>query len=300
MFRMILLLSLLIASDSFAQEDDSYYFGIEYLVSSGDSLKSAGATSGCYRPVGKACRWVYYRAGHEHGVYGEGLYRETDSLYFEMSHSLILTIDKGQLRLRGKIYALNLSSDGTIESGKRTIVNETVSIGKPILIPVGVIDSAEKISLRVTIIHEKPEEIPLMPDSPIRLITTFLDGGKKWSSTMHAFARLETLTTVKTGFGTRLVAGKRDQIKYEVRISLPGIPERIENVYDGLLQFERLYFIDTGFVAGSEFQSDITMTTKYRKSVRLVPGEMFMLVIPPDSPMVRNFGIEDTLVIVPK
>jgi len=300
MFRLILLLSLLIAGDLFAEESDSYYFNIEYVTGIIGQDEKVGATSGCYRPLRKPCRNVYYRAILQSGVYGEGLTREIDSLTFEMSYGLMLTIDKGQLRLKGKIYALNLSSDGTIESGKRTIVNETVFLGKPILIAAGVIDSTEEISLRVTITREKPQEIVLTPDSPIRLITTFFSAGEVYSKSMHAFGKLDTLTIVKTGFGTRLVAGRRDQVKYEVRISLPDIPERIENAYEGLMQFDRFYFIDTAYSVGSEFQSDITMTTNYRKSVRLVPGEMFKLIIPPDSPMVRNFGIEDTLIIVPK
>lgn len=301
MFRLTLLLMLFMATMSHSEDNESYYFNIEYLLSSGDSLISAGATSGCRRPVGETCRNVYYRAVREFGVYGGGgLTHEVDSLFFEMPYDLLLTFDNDRLRLKGKIYTLNLDNDGTILSGRRKIVNEPVSLGKPILIPAGDIDSKEEISLRVTISREKPEEREYLTDSPIRLITTFLADGKKWSRAMHAFGRLNTLTIVKTGFGTPKVAGRWDQIKYEVRISLLGIPERIENAYNGLLQIDRFYFIDTGYTAGSEFQSDITMTTSYSKSVRLVPGEMFKLVIPPDSPMVRNFGVEDTLVIIPE
>ncbi len=51
---------------------------------------------------------------------------------------------------------------------------------------------------------------------------------------------------------------------------------------------------------GDEFSADVVYASKYTKDIEIVLGKMLKLVFPPDTPSVRGFDIEDTLIIVPQ
>ena len=68
----------------------------------------------------------------------------------------------------------------------------------------------------------------------------------------------------------------------------------------GQLSFVRTYTIDTLHYAHAAFSADVVYTSHYTKDIEIVPGKMLKLIFPSDTPSVRGFDIEDTLIIVPQ
>jgi hypothetical protein len=293
-----LLAVLMSASLSLAGTIDSNdsYLQVRLMKQEGTAWGYFGATSTSECSGGQTACDVFYIGRTEFGTKSGIVVPERDVL-FEMPYSLTVAELLDENLLLGVVFALNLANDKDIVSGKKNLVRQPIEFDREVVIEVGQMLDSSTFGLGVTLTGSlEPRK---QDHAPIRVITAMMYNGEGRGWANNAKWSLEAETTFRTGTGYRDEDDRRNQIKYEVRIEMSDLPERIDRPVRTELSFHRTYLIDTAFIDMSSFSGDLTYSSVYRKEIELTPDQELILVFPPDTPSVYGFDFEDTLIIKP-
>lgn len=245
-------------------------------------------------------RGVFWGADSSSGVSVGGIInRHDEELFFELPFELTVYPSPECLLLFGQAYLLNYREGGKVISGQRTAIEQPVQLGEPTLIPVGVLSDGIGVSLKVMV----SEEGGVMPGAcltyPVQLVTVQWYEGEV--RTRHGAGRVVAAESspVKTTFSIPKDGSGAEVAKYSAAITFGQALDEIDGRTPVRLDFVREYRIDTLLYPQTEFTEDVVYTSSYVRYLRLKPGDMYRVIIPPDTPSVRGFNIEDTLIIVP-
>ena len=306
-----LLLSIVISGQALADTPDLIYLQIEPMIGDTPPLSDAGIVGGCYIGPGKECKGLFYMNDDGSGVFvGTIINNLVPNPNFELLYSITLTREGGRDMLVGSAYAMQLSPEGEILGGRRTEIRQYFTYGEEIVLaqPVGRLGNGETIFLQMSAHIQEPRPVDKSAEHPITLISTQLVDGEQYSQVRNWYSSLRSTHAFRTGFRSEEKNGAYEVLKYEVKVEvdydrgferLPdadagGQPDR------GRLSFSRRYVIDTLNYPHASFSPDVTYVSEYKKDVDIIPGKMLKLIFPPDTPSVRGFNIEDTLIIVPR
>ena len=293
-------------------EPDRLYLRIEPRIGDRSPLADAGIMGGCYIEPGKACNGLFYMDDDGSGILVGSIINDlVPNPEFELLYSITLTKEDGRDMLVGSAYAMQLSPEGEILGGRRTEIRQYVTLGEEIVLaqPVGRVANGETIFLQMSADRPTPRRADKSAEHPITLISTQLEDGKEYSQATHWYNRLGSPRRFRSGFRSRTDNSVSDLLRYDVEVdvdydshitNLASLAVLTKEPIKGELSFKRTYAIDTLHHGSDEFLPDVVYTSKYTKDIAIVPGKMLKLVFPPDTPSVRGFDIEDTLIIVPQ
>ncbi|MFQ6009023.1 MAG: hypothetical protein ACE5K8_08750 [Candidatus Zixiibacteriota bacterium] len=310
-----LLLFIAISSQTLADTPDLIYLQIEPMIGDRPALSDAGITGGCYIGYGKECKGMFYIDDDGSGVLVGSIINDLVSTpNFELLYSMTLSKEEGRDMLVGSAYAMQLSPEGEILGGRRTEIRQYFTYGEEIVLaqPVGRLPNGENIFLQMSANTQKSKSADKSAEHPITLISTQLVDGEPYSQVKHWYNSLRADFAFRTGFKSKENNNDREYefLKYEVEIDVDcdididigfsSDADRDKEPLKGQLFYRRKYTIDTLHHALGTFSPDVVYTSKYTKDIGIVPGKMLKLIFPPDTPSVRGFDIEDTLIIVPQ
>jgi hypothetical protein len=286
-----------------ADTPDLIYLRIEPIIGDTPPLADAGIMAGCYIGPGKKCNGLFYMNDDGSGILVGSIINDlVPNPDFELLYSITLTKENGRDMLIGSAYAMQLSPEGEILGGRRTQIRQYLTDGENIVLaqPVGRLANGDTIFLQMVADRKRPKGDDKLAEHPITLISTQLVDGVQYSQVRNWYNRLRSARAFRTGFRSKEKNGHYEFLKYEIEIDLSSIADLAQVPLSGQLSFERTYTIDTLHHEGDEFSADVVYASKYTKDIEIVLGKMLKLVFPPDTPSVRGFDIEDTLIIVPQ
>jgi hypothetical protein len=307
----LLLLSIVTFGMAVGGEPDVTYLQVDVMLGDYSTPAEAGMMSGSYIGLSKKYDGLFYMNDDGSGVYVGSIINDlVPDAGFELIYSITLNKENDQEVLVGTAYAMKLSSDGEILRGRKTPIRQALTYGKDIVLPVGELDNGETIYLKMLADREEPNRSDQHTDAPITLISTQLLKGKQWGQARNWCDQLVRGQTFRTGFSSKEKNGHYEFLKYEIEIEVDceidiGIDfssdaDLVKEPLRGQLSFIRRYTIDTLHYARASFSPDVVYTSQYTKDIEIAPGKMLKLIFPPDTPSVRGFDIEDTLIIVPQ
>ncbi len=307
----LVLLTVLATGTAYGGEPDAMYLQIDLMVGNRAVLADAGMMGGCYIRPGKDCKGLFYWSDDGSGVLVGSLINDlVPKPNFELLYSMTLTKEAGRDVLVGTAYAMQLSDEGEILGGRRTRIRQYLAPGEEIVLaqPVGRLGSGESIFLQISGERQKPEPADKSAEHPVTLISTQLQDGEECSQTRNWYSRPRDTYAFRTGFSLNEKNGAYEFLKYEVHVRLnyddgsgwPTGDDAAGEPVKGRLSFDRKYIIDTLHYRHASFSPDVVYESGFKKDIEIVPGKMLKLIFPPDTPSVRGFDIEDTLIIVPR
>jgi hypothetical protein len=297
-----ILLSFAIFGAALADTSDLIYLRIEPIIGDTPPLADAGIISGCYIGPGKECNGLFYMNDDGSGIFVGTIINDlVPNPEFELLYSIKLTVEGGRDMLVGSAYAIQLSPEGEILSGRRTEIRQYLAYGEENVIaqPVGRLSNGKTIFLQMLAERKRPKEDDKLAEHPVTLISTQLMNGEQSSQARNWYNSLGSVHSFRAGFKSKEENGSYELLRYDVEIDLSSTAERGREPLRGQLSFSRTYSIDTLYHPHSSFAADVVYSSKYSRDIDLVPGKMLKLIFPPDTPSVRGFNIEDTLIIVP-
>jgi hypothetical protein len=306
-----LLLSIVISTQVLANTPDLIYLQIEPRIGGAPPLSEAGIIGGCYIGPGKVCDGLFYINDDGSGVLVGSIINDlVSNPDFELLYSMTLTQEDGRDMLVGSAYAMQLSPEGEILGGHRTAIRQYFTYGEEIVLaqPVGRLPGGENIFLQMSANTQQPKPVDKSAEYPITLISTQLVDDEQYSQVKNWYNHLTNAYAFRTGFRSKEKNGAYEVLKYEVEIKVDygegfdhwTVSDFATQPVKGRLAFSRTYAIDTLNYPHASFAPDVTYMSEYTKDVDIIPGKMLKLIFPPDTPSVRGFDIEDTLIIVPR
>ncbi|MBD3402209.1 hypothetical protein GF420_04890 [candidate division GN15 bacterium] len=239
------------------------------------------------------------------GIRVGGLLTREDSLRVEIPVTVTVVQHDDEMILLGRAWLTHLNASTEITGGCRTAIRQPIRFNDPVLLRLGRLPNGVAIALNITVSREPISGGCTVMTQPIQLVTVQYLNGRMRSH--HATGRPASAhpSLVKTYFSLPAdIASPSDRqvsriLEYwaDIRFSVP--PDSIGHAR--LVDFEltRTYRIDTLHQEFEDMRTDLAWTSTYRHRLELEPGVELRIVVPPDTPIVGGFVIEDTLIIVP-
>ena len=296
----IILLIVICGISAFATEQPSTYMSFNILVDDTTKLFNGNIQTGCYVESGKYCYGVYYiRKDGSSGVYSGLIAHNQNDILYELFYSLTLLYEPDRVRLYGSIYSLHFLSDNKVESGDKVTIEQVITAGEPVVIPAGTLPDGRRVAMSVIAYLKDTELSNEYNLQPLNLITTQFFNGKVLSKSRKSHPMIKNTNKISTSFSYPVDNIAETLMKYKVKIWFSKPVESITSPTPCQLVFTRTYSIDTLHYQKTDFEPDLTYETRYIKDVVLLPNQELKIVIPPDTPTVRQFDMEDTLIIIP-
>jgi archaellum component FlaF (FlaF/FlaG flagellin family) len=292
-----------------ADTPESIYLRIDPVIGDSSPLSEAGIIGGCYIGYDKECSGLFYIDEDGSGIImGTIIYDAHPT--FELLYSITLTNENGRDLLVGSAYAMEFSPEGEILSGRRTEIRQPINLGEEVVLaqPVGQLPNGKPVFLQMSTDIWSLKQGDKSVKHPITLISTQLADGELYSQVTNWYGSVQNEYAFRTKFRSKEKNGKYELLHYQVEIKVnyeegSDILSRtgaVSQPVKARLIFNRRYTIDTLNYPHASFTPDVTYVSEYRKDVDLIPGKMLKIIFPPDTPSVRGFDIEDTLIIVPQ
>ncbi|KAA3633210.1 MAG: hypothetical protein DWP97_09670 [Calditrichaeota bacterium] len=272
-----------------SQVDEGCFLKIQFYQLENNELTSLGAAST------DMCRFadgIFYKDKNQVGI-KSGIVNNNKSVDFELIYSLRAGEVRGDNRLYGTCYSFQYTDSSSFLIGVKKVIDTSIELNEELKIPVGKLPNENKVFVGITLIDEMPD----MKHDENTAITLITSDNTDFNAVNNKYTLTE-MTNFSTGTYIRK-DGKINQLKYQIEINLPDLPNDFESPFETELLFKRKYLIDEDFFEMNSFQVDYTFKSEYRKKVTLIPGETIMFVFPPDTPSVRGFDMMDTLYIRP-
>lgn len=243
---------------------------------------------------------VVYFGGNGLGMLVNSVLMSVGDIDWEVNYALLFDVGKTDTTLVGSLRFLRYSPEGDVVGGRKIDVKQSLHMNHRILIPLGYEFEGKPLALAIELMEKSP--IAAKSDqgglaSPLFLSSTQLIGEGTGGSYSYELYRLKDTNEIQAEFSLNLPDGTFECLKYEVSMTLSP-PVGDQNDYGQTrLIYSRKYIIDTMCVEFESFGPDVTYNSSYEKDVVLDPGGVIQLVFPPDTPSVRGFDIEDTLIV---
>jgi hypothetical protein len=297
----VCILGLLMATAAGAEEGGTnlYYLQLEFLKGDSVNYQPAGVRAACYAGSGKACDGTFWMSATSVGSTGAPSSDIQDSVT-EIQYRFNVHRSEAGRFLTGYVTLIEIERAGEIVSGRRRLINRSIEIGAGNLVYAGANSQGDKFSINVRVQSDRPKELSEdVRTGPIVLYTRISRSGEQLGLIKNSSNRLEHSQTFRTA-QTTSVEGGQERMEYRVKVTLDDYPDSSRYPMQTTVRIERYYVIDTLYVPGREFVSDVAYSSRHSKQVTLEPGRSLEIVIPPDTPSVRGFDVVDSLVIRPK
>ena len=318
--RIILALSMVILGSGIAGAQGSAEPKfIEYtLISFDDTVPVIGipglisVTGTCGIDERGHCDALFYLSEFSSGVMTGTIVRQSSLQGVEILCSVRARLDDSLLSVVGSIYQVHVNANGEIGSGRKVSIDHTGKLSDTIIVHTGFLDDSLEVGIMVRVLAEK-QTLGLCsgctPSDVIRIHTHEL---------LDTYARRRGERSAKKASFDLSFRHDRDslsseQLMYRIEVELSENIGALSGPTLCSFTFTRIYSIDTLRITpkydpeikkyrnkGDKFLEDIRYKSEYTKEITLVPGQVFKLVIPPDTPSVRGFQIVDTLVLMPR
>jgi len=272
------------------------YVLIEYSHFDADGTESVFGTSEWDCGTGNRMYITYYKSRENGTGIVAGSYAPYDDVCFEMPICLELKRHENRIILSGTIKAYNVENN-KISRGDRKVIYQDIEYNRQVSFKLNPSGTSNLIGINLKLVDKKPE--PVVAEGPIALRTKFINVHDVFGYNTSSKSRIESRTNFQTSAEIAKDDGGLEKAHILTEILLPDYPQNLKQPLQTELQFIRKYKIDTSFVSNQEFTADITYESKYKRQVELIPGKTLLLVFPADTPSVRGFDREDTLIIKP-
>ena len=280
---------------------NTYYIEMQAMNKIDDSLVDAGTRYGSmisFRDVSSGV--FYWSDAGGHGTFGNSIWPfAVPTAALEFYYNFTLGGSPSQPKLIGTVLTIRVKDSDNVISGKRIILDQPLKLNEAFDLDIGLLPDGREIVLQITISDTKPVRETICPPGQLWLISLSHFEGKMRSK--HGAGRgLENIIRpISTSFSIPVDDAASQYLKYEAEISfLPALTD-IDSAITTTLNFIRRYAIDTLHYSRSVANPQIRFESTYTKEITLVPGRILKIIIPSDTPSVRGFTIEDTLIINP-
>jgi hypothetical protein len=288
-----------------SQSPEYIHVLVEVILDGESDMFFSSACGGTAIEPGEFANFVIWGGQASSGIRVGGLLTREDSLRIEIPVTFTVIQNADEMILFGRAWLMHLNASTEITGGGRTVIRQPVRFDAPVLLRVGRLPDGVSIALNVTVSREPISCGCTVMTQPIQLVTVQYLNGRMCSH--HSAGRPASAhpSPVKTFFSLSADdASSADRqtsriLEYEadVRFSIP--PDSIG--HSCLVDFEltRTYRIDTLHHEFEDIRTDLAWTSTYQRRLELEPGVELRIVVPPDTPSVWGFVVEDTLIVVP-
>ena len=292
---------IIILSLSASIQANPYYIEMQAMNKIDDSLVDAGARYGSMISFRDVTSGVFYWSdAGGHGTFGNSIWPfAAPNAGLEFYYNFTLGGSPSQPRLIGTVLTIRVKDSDNIISGKRMILDQPVKLNEAIDLDMGLLPDGREIVLQITISDTQPARETICPPGQLRLISLSYFEGKMRSKHGAGRSLANTIKPISISFSVPVDDAASQYVKYEAEISfLPALTD-IDSATTITLNFIRRYAIDTLHYRRNAVNLYIRYESTYTKEITLVPGRILKIIIPSDTPSVRGFTIEDTLIINP-
>ena len=280
---------------------NSYYIEMQAMNRTDGSLVDAGAWYSKMISFKDVSSVVFYWSDDGgHGTFGNSIWPFAAPVAAtEFYYHFTLGGSPSQLRLVGTILTVRTINLDVIESGNRKTLDQPINVNETIDLDIGLLPNGREIVLQITISDTKPLRETICAPGQFRLISLSYFEGEIRSTHGAGRGLANIIRPISTSFSLPVDDAASQYLKYEAEISfLPALTD-IDRAITTTLNFIRRYAIDTLHYSRSVANPQIRYESTYTKEITLVPGRILKIIIPSDTPSVRGFTIEDTLIINP-
>ncbi|MBN1211137.1 MAG: hypothetical protein JXA92_01040 [candidate division Zixibacteria bacterium] len=282
--------------------DKALYLQIRMLDENHENIFSDDVTGGCFVKPGESCEGIYLSKsdGNTYTAFGDINHNQHD-VTFELIYSLTLFEEEDAFRVNASVYTINYEpGTSKIISGGKEAFNREIDLDRKYIFGKSRLPGGEEVFLELRAIGDRaPVSVFNGPACNLELKTTFLHEGRVYGSHISTQMFQNEPNVIPARFMLpREDDSDPEHLRYTVKI---GFSEELKNITRPMeceITFHRMYMIDTlGNPEDNEF--DIGYFSSFVKEIELRPGKELKLIFPPDTPSIRGFDIEDTLIIKP-
>jgi hypothetical protein len=297
----------LTASVSASDHSPEYIHILAEVILDGESELFFGSSSGgtAIEP-GDYANFVVWGGRATSGIRVGGMVNWENNLRVEIPVSLTVLKQAKEMFLYGRVWLMHISDTTVIDGGRRISIKQPIRFNDPLLVRLGRLPDGVSISLNITVSREPISADSYIRTQPIQIVTVQYQDGERISH--HAAGRPASAhpSPVKTSFSLPIdiaVSGAEAHafriLEYEADVRLSISPDSL--IQSRLVDFEliRTYRIDTLHYSLEDIKADLTFTSTYKRRLAMEPGVELRIIVPPDTPSVHGFDIEDTLIVVP-
>jgi hypothetical protein len=307
---MIAILIAVVGSWTSASAANSIYMQVTPIISGGEVVGGSTAASGCYLSPGQECRGVF-------SLDDNGLRSRVGSITtdvrpapgLEIVYGITWQTESDRAQFVGTVYTMQIDSEGTILRGHKTEIRHNLPDNDEIVMaqPVGTTSDGKTIALQISANRKGEQHLSKTYGHLITLISTQLGAGEDEKSLVNWYNQPDGTYRFRSNFKSEhgdtcnvLMYDVEVKIDYGADLAHLSSLDASTLPVSGRLHFNRKYMVHTQSCKGQSFSANASYVSGYEKEVTFRPGETLKLVFPPDSPSVRGFAIEDTLVIFPR
>jgi len=290
---------LFLASTLSAQETENKFLEVRLMYEENGHLIDGGITAGCFVLTGESCQNVFWWKDKSHGVRGSIVSNQVTNPQHELITSFSLVAQKNQTLLSGTTYSMSLTDSGLISNGYKITVKQPISLEQKVILDAGKLNDGRIIKLQVSIYHDQPTRFLTHESNWIELVTTHLVEGTVKSQHSGGRSLSRKPIKIETKFSMQLDNKSWQVVEYSADIIFSCSIDDMMAGKKCSVTFTRTYSIDTVHFALTEFSEDVLYTSTNIQQLKFAPGQILKLVFPPDTPSVRGFDFEDTLIITP-
>lgn len=292
-----LLLLLLLGATCLAQE---LYLELEALQFLNDTIIDGHASSRTRISFNKTVSNVYYWSDDgSFGTFGGSNWSDkAPKASVETYCHLTLSGNPSRVILTGTIISIRVVDGNKIESGFRENIDTPVIINQTIDVHGTTLPSGRRVVLRTTISDAVPSHSSSCEINQLKLITINHHEDKVYNLVQNGRELSPASSSIATEFSIPVDSLVWQHMKYETDIGFSPSIEDIRSAMTSTMTIIRRYAIDT-LHYGDAFVSDVRYESTYSKTLRFFPGRILKIVIPPDTPSIHGFNIQDTLIVNP-
>ena len=297
-FVQLALVTLLVCAAVDAKE---YYIEIEAMDRIDGDLVYAGAWSSKGLSFTAVATGVFFWTEEGgHGTFSSAIWPfAAPSASVESYYHFRLSGTPSHLRLLGTVLTARVINADRIDSGLRKSLNMAIRLNEPVDLDIGTLPDGRQMVLHTTVRDTKPTRKTTCGPGQMKLISTNYRDGKVLSKHEASRDLANTFKPVKTSFSCPKDDAASQFMDYNAKIIFSPPLTDIDTSITSTLTFIRQYAIDTLNYRRNPTDPHVRYESRYTKDITIEPGRILRIVIPPDTPAVRGFRIEDTLIIHP-
>jgi hypothetical protein len=301
--RIIVFAGLILSAVFSVKAADNYvYLQIKMLDENKENIFSDNVVGGCFVGPGESCEGIYLvkSDGNTYAAFGDINHDQRDVVY-ELLYSLTVFEENSGIHVNGSVYTVNFRpGTDSIVSGEKKEFNKDIELNRKYQFLGGYLPYGKKVYLEINATGGwEPVSISSGKASNLELKSTLLHDNRVYGS--HAAAQM--FQDEPNVFESRFqLPAKNDShteyMHYMVKIRFSEELNKITRPTDCRITFQRMYMIDT-LKDVTDNRYDMGYFSSFEKEIALSPGKELKIIFPPDTPSVRGFDIEDTLMIKP-
>ena len=158
--------------------------------------------------------------------------------------------------------------------------------------------NGQRVVLRATIRDALPSLLFECGINQLKLITINYNESRVYNMVQNSRGLAPSSQPLATEFSIPVDSSVWQHMKYEADIRFVPSIDDIRSATTSTMTIIRRYAIDT-LHYGDSFVPDVHYESKYSKELSFFRGRAMKIVIPPDTPSIHGFNVQDTLIVLP-